>query len=82
MGLVSRIATLREAGRLPFGTLPWYLRTVDGLRLSPGALGGAGQRGAPVAPPAVRMIQQAVQASAAVPADETGWWAGGRNGYA
>ncbi|HZS00749.1 MAG TPA: IS66 family transposase [Chloroflexota bacterium] len=81
MGLVSLITTLREEGRLPFRTIQWYLRTVYGLHLSQGALVGAVQRVAQVGQPTVRAIQAAVQASAAVNADETGWRESGRNGY-
>lgn len=82
LGLVSLITTLREAGRLPFATIQWYLRTVYGLRLSQGALVSAVQRVAQGAQPAVRAIQAEMQASSAVNADETGWREGGRNGYA
>jgi transposase len=82
VGLVSLIATLREAGRWPVATIQWYLRTVYGLRLSQGAIVAAVQRVAAVAQPTVDAIQQAVQASGAVNADETGWREGGRNGYA
>jgi transposase len=81
MSLVSLITTLREEGRLPFGTIQWYLRTVYGLRLSQGTLVAAVQRVAQIAQPAVRTIQQTVQAGGAVNADETGWREGGRNGY-
>jgi hypothetical protein len=73
-------APLREAGRLPFGTSQWYLRTVYGRRLSQGALVGAVQRVAQGAQPTGRTIQQAVQTSAAVHAAEPGWREAGRNG--
>ena len=36
VNLISRIATLREEGRLPIRSVQWYLRTVHQLRLSVG----------------------------------------------
>ena len=38
VNLISRIATLREEGRLPIRSVQWYLRTVHQLRLSVGAI--------------------------------------------
>ena len=38
VNLISRIATLREEGRLPIRSIQWYLRTVHQLRLSVGAI--------------------------------------------
>ena len=37
LNLLSLIASLREAGRLPFRTIQWYLKTVHQLSLSIGA---------------------------------------------
>jgi hypothetical protein len=81
LGLVSRIVTLREEGRLPFATIQWYLATVYGLRLSVGELVGVVQAVAKRASPAVATIQAAIQQSAVVCADETGWREQGVNGY-
>ena len=36
VNLISRIATLREEGRLPIRSIQWYLRTVHQLSLSVG----------------------------------------------
>jgi transposase len=79
--LVSRIVTLREAGRLPFATIQWYLATVHGLHLSVGELVGVVQSVAKRASPAVEQIRAAIQDSAVVHADETGWREKGVNGY-
>ncbi len=79
-GLGSRSTPLREDGRRPLGTIQGERRTVDGLRLSRGALVSAVPRGAAVAQPAVPALPQAVQTSAAGHADETGWREDGRNG--
>jgi hypothetical protein len=81
LGLVSRIVTLREEGRLPFATIQWYLATVYRLHLSVGELVGVVQAVAKRATPAVATIQAAIQQSAVVCADETGWRERGVNGY-
>jgi transposase len=80
-GLVSLIATLREAGRWPVAMIQWYLRTVHRLHLSVGAIVGASHRVATAGQPAVAQIQQQIRASPAVQADETGWRENGVNGY-
>lgn len=80
-GLVSLIATLREVGRWPLGTLQWYLRTVHGLRLSRGAIVGALKTVARVGAVRAGQIREQVRASPTVQADETGWREDGRNGY-
>jgi hypothetical protein len=81
MGLVSLIATLREAGRLPVATIQWYLATVHGLHLSAGAIVGALGRVAEVGAGQLAAIQAAIRASPWVHADETGWRENGHNGY-
>lgn len=45
VGLVSLIATLREAARLPFAVMQTLLQTVYGLTLSVGGAGGGGADG-------------------------------------
>ena len=75
--LISRIATLREEGRLPIRSIQWYLDTVHQLRLSVGAI----HRTAQQAQPAVAAILDCIRASPVVHADETGWRQNGNNGY-
>jgi hypothetical protein len=79
--LVSLIATLREAGRLPVETIQWYLATVHGLRLSVGAIVGVLERVAAAGQRQLAAIRSAIRASPYVHADETGWRENGVNGY-
>ena len=81
IGLVSLLATLREAGRLPIRTIRWYLERVHGLRLSTGAIVAASRRVAERGATEVERIRARVRASPVVHADETGWRESGRNGY-
>jgi hypothetical protein len=69
IGLVNLIATLQRD-----------LGTPHGLELSAGAIVGAAA--AARGRPAVERTRGAIRASPAVHADETGWRAAGRNGYA
>ena len=79
--LISRIATLREEGRLPIRSVQWYLDTVLQLRRSVGAIVSAIHRMAQQAQPAVAAILDCIRASPVVHADETGWRQSGANGY-
>ncbi len=81
VNLISLIATLREAGRLPIRSVQWYLDTVHQLRLSVGAIVSAIHRTAQRAQPAVAAILGCIRASPVVHADETGWRQSGANGY-
>ncbi len=81
VGLVSLIATLRILGRWPYGQIQRYLATVQGLRLSQGALVGAVRTVAWQGAAAAAQIQEQVRASPVVHGDETGWRENGRNGY-
>lgn len=81
VSLVSRIATLREVGRLPFATIQWYLETFHQLHLSVGGLVGVVHQAAKRAEPAVAALQEQIRASPVVHADETGWRQDGTNGY-
>ena len=72
VNLLSRIATLREEGRLPIRSIQWYLRTVHQLRLSVGAIVSAIHQTAQQAQPAVAAILDRIRASPVVPVDETG----------
>jgi hypothetical protein len=79
--LLSLIVTLREVGRLPVETIRWYLQTVHGLTVSPGAIVAAQRTVAERGRAAVTAIRDQVRASPVVHADETGWRENGRNGY-
>ena len=79
--LISRIATLREAGRLPIRSIQWYLRTVHQLCLSVRAIVSALHQTAQQAQPAVAAMVDRIRASPVVHADETGWRQNGNNGY-
>ncbi len=81
IGLVSLITTLREEGRLPFATIQWYLATVHQLHLSLGELVRVVRQVAERAKATVTTIQETIQASPVVHADETGWREKGKNGY-
>ena len=81
VGLVSVIATLREAGRLPIATIQWLLDTVYQVHLSQGGitrvLAGLAGRAAPT----VTAIRDRVRSSDVVHGDETGLRENGKNGY-
>ncbi len=81
IGLVSLIATLREAGRLPVRTLQWYLEQVHRLHLSVGAIVAASRAVAERGVAELATIRARIRASPTVHADETGWRQNGRNGY-
>ena len=81
VNLISRIATLREEGRLPIRSIQWYLRTVHQLSLSVGAIVSAIHQTAQQAQPAVAGMVDRIRASPVVHADETGWRQNGNNGY-
>ena len=81
VNVLSRIATLREEGRLPIRSIQWYLRTVHQLRLSVGAIVSAIHQTAQQAQPAVAAMVDRIRASPVVHADETGWRQNGNNGY-
>ena len=81
VNLISRIATLREEGRLPIRSIQWYLRTVHQLSLSVGAIVSAIHQTAQQAQPVVAGMVDRIRASPVVHADETGWRQNGNNGY-
>ena len=81
VNVLSRIATLREEGRLPIRSIQWYLRTVHQLSLSVGAIVSAIHQTAQQAQPAVAAMVDRIRASPVVHADETGWRQNGNNGY-
>ena len=81
VNLVSLIATLREAGRLPIRTIQWYLETLHQLRLSVGSIVEVIHMVSRKAQPSVEQIVDSIRASPMVQADETGWREDGANGY-
>ena len=81
VNLLSRIAALREEGRLPLRTIQWYLQTVHRLPLSLGAIVRAIHQVAQKAQPALAEILDRIRGSPVVHADETGWRQDGVNGY-
>ena len=81
VNLLSRIAALREEGRLPLRTIQWYLQTVHRLPLSLGAIVRAIHQVAQKAQPALAEIQDRIRGSPVVHADGTGWRQDGVNGY-
>ncbi|HEU5326576.1 MAG TPA: IS66 family transposase [Thermomicrobiales bacterium] len=81
VGLVSLIATLREAGRWPLRTIQWYLTTFHGVHLSVGALVHALKQVTTSGATTVDGILRQIRRSAVVNADETGWREDGVNGY-
>ena len=81
VGLVSLIATLQEAGRLPIRTVQWLLGMLYRLRLSVGGITAALQGVARQGQDTVTAIRDHIRASPVVHADETGWREDGVNGY-
>jgi hypothetical protein len=81
VGLVSLIATLREAGRWPVARIQWYLRQVHQVQLSVGAIVGACHRVAACGQAELATLPARIRGSPVVHADETGWRQSGRNGY-
>ena len=71
VNVLSRIATLREEGRLPIRSIQWYLRTVHQLRLSVGAIVSAIHQTAQQAQPAVAAMVDRIRASPVVHAKVT-----------
>ena len=80
-GLVALIATLREEARLPYRGIQRLLGSLYDLDLSVGGVRGAVGQAAQMGQPALGAIRTAIEASAVVHADETGWRENGRNGY-
>ncbi len=80
--LISLIATLREAARLPVRTIRSLLDQLYGLRLSVGAITAASDRVAAHGQAELTAIRARIRGSPWVHADETGWRQSGVNGYA
>jgi hypothetical protein len=81
VGVVSLVATLRTALRLPIAQIQLYLATLHGLHLSRGGIVDLLRRAAQVAEPAVQELKAQAQASPILHADETGWREDGQHGY-
>lgn len=79
VGLVSLIATMRSAWRLPVRTIQQALASLHGVRLSSGAIHGALGQVARAGQAEVAATLAAIRASPVVHADETGWREDGRN---
>jgi hypothetical protein len=80
--LQSVIATLREALRLPVGTIRQLLAHLYGLRVSAGTITAVSDRVAAAGQADLQAIRERIRGSAVVHADETGWRQNGVNGYA
>jgi transposase len=81
VGLVSLIASLRSAWRLPVRAIQQVLASLHGLTLSVGAIHGALGQVARAGQVEVDATLAAIRASPVVHADETGWRENGRNRY-
>lgn len=81
VGLLSLLATLRSAWRLPIGAIQAYLASVHDLRLSRGGIVGALRQVAQAGAATVDATLAAIRASPVVHADETGWREDGVNRY-
>jgi transposase len=82
VGLLSLIAVLREALRLPIAGIQWYLRAVHGVHVSVGGIVGAVRTVARCAAGTITGLHAAIRAGPVLHADETGWREDGVNGYA
>lgn len=78
---MADVASLRAVGRLPLRTIQWLLVTLQGLRLSMGALVGLRKAVADRAQPALDALRAQMRGSPVVCADETGWREDGVAGY-
>lgn len=79
--LVSLLATLREAHRVPVKQIQRLLASLYDLRLSTGSITAASDRVAAAGQAAYRAIRDRIRGSPFVHADETGWRQNGENGY-
>ena len=79
--LVSLLATLREAQRVPVKQIQRLLASLYGLQLSVGAITAASDRVAAAGQAEYRAIRDRIRGSPWVHADETGWRQNGHNGY-
>jgi transposase len=79
--LLSLLATLREAHRVPVKQIQRLLASLYDLRLSVGAITTASDRVAAAGQSEYRAIRDRIRGSPWVHADETGWRQSGVNGY-
>ncbi len=80
--LMALIGALHEEGRMPVEVIQSHLQTIYRLTLSGGAIDGVLKAIARAGDATVQAIQAAIQQSAVVHADETGWREAGKNRYA
>ena len=79
--LVSLLATLREAHRVPVQQIRRLLASLYDLQLSVGSISAASDRVAAAGQGEYRAIRDRIRGSPWVHADETGWRQNGVNGY-
>lgn len=79
--LISLIATLRHALRLPFERIQWYLETFHEFRVSVGELVYLLDQVREATSGTVESLKAEIRASKILHADETGWREDGVNGY-
>ncbi len=79
--LVSLLATLREAHRLPVQQIQRLLSSLYEVHVSVGTITAASDRVAAAGLGAYRAIRDRIRGSPVVHADETGWRQNGENGY-
>jgi transposase len=79
--LVSLLATLREAYRVPVQQIQRLLDCLYDLRLSTGSITAASDRVAAAGQAELTAIRDRIRGSPFVHADETGWRQNGENGY-
>ena len=79
--ITSMLAYLRTVMRLPVRQIQTYVKTLHGLSISVGEIVEVTHRLKQAMEPSLAALKQAIRASPAVQADETGWREDGRNGY-
>lgn len=79
--LLSLLATLREAHRVPVNQIQRLVGSLYGLHLSVGAITAASDRVAAAGRAEYHTIRDRIRGSPWVHADETGWRQAGQNGY-
>jgi transposase len=79
--IASVVVYLRTRLRLPVASIQSYLETMHGLRLSRGEIVALTHRVRRELTPVLEDLRAAVQTSAVVHCDETGWREDGQNGY-
>ncbi len=81
VGLAAVVVQLRQVVRAPIPVIQQWLASVQGVRLSVGAITDLLRRVAARGQTAAAQIRDRLRSRAVVHADETGWREGGRNGF-